>query len=218
MIVDFRRYTLKPGQLGPYTNLYGSQGYPVQVKHLGPAHGWFVSDVGPQNHVVHLWAYDSLAQMEDRRAVMAADPDWIPVRDAFKGMFAEQETRIMTMVPNLPYTRSAQKPGLADIRIYTVHHGEMSAFLSFMRDEAAVVQARHWPDNIAYLTSHIGTLNQVVHIWGHADHTERLARRQQLLADPDWQGCLKTILPRVARMETFTAVPAAFWQRDPTQE
>ena len=119
----------------------------------------------------------------------------------------------MTMVPDLPYTRAAETPGLVDIRIYTVHHGMMTDLLSFLREEAAEIQARHWPDNVAYLAGQSGRLNRVVHLWGHADHAERLARRKALLADPDWQRCLKTILPKLARMETLTGTPAPFWQR-----
>jgi len=33
--------------------------------------GFFVSDIGPLNQVVHLWAYDSLAHREAARATMA---------------------------------------------------------------------------------------------------------------------------------------------------
>jgi len=213
MIVELRRYTLKPGQLAPYLGAYGEKGYAVQRRHLGPALGWFVVDVGPQNQVVHLWTYESLAAMERQRAAMAADPDWLAIKRGMIGMFAAQETSVMTMVPNLHYTSGVETPRLVDIRTYTVHHGKLPELMQFLRDEASAIQARHWPDNVAYLASSIGALNRIVHIWGHHDHAERLARRQALLADPDWQRCLKTILPMLADMETMTAVPAPFWGR-----
>ena len=213
MIVDVRRYTLKPGHLGPYLARYGAAGYPAQTRHLGEALGWFVSDVGPQNHVLHLWGYRDAADMEARRATMAVDPDWDAVRKDFTGLFAAQETQVMTAIPGLPYTRSTAAPGLVDIRIYTLHHGTLGGFLDFLATRSAPVQARHWSDNIAYLASRTGHQNRIMHIWGHADHAERLARRQALLADPDWQDCMKTFLPMMADMQTFTAVPAPFWTR-----
>ena len=213
MIVDVRRYTLKPGNLAPYLSAYGEQGYAAQTRHLGDALGWFVADVGPQNHVLHLWGYEGLGQMEERRAAMAGDPDWIAARDGFRGLFAHQETQLMTAVEGLAYTRSNETPGLLDVRCYTLHHGKLPAFVRFLREEASAIQARHWPDNLAYLQSYSGTQNRVIHMWGHADHAERLARRQALLSDPDWQTCLKTILPMMAHMETFTATPAPFWSR-----
>lgn len=213
MIVDLRRYTLKPGQLAPYLARYGTEGYAAQSRHLGAALGWFVADVGPQNHVVHLWGFDDLATMQAQRAAMASDPDWIATRDHFKGLFEAQETRLMTAIDGLPYRRDSETPGLLDIRQYTLHHGQMQAFLTFLQDRAAAIQARHWPDNVCYLASHTGAQNQIMHIWGYADHAQRLARRQALLADPDWQDCLRTILPMMARMETLTATPAPFWTR-----
>ena len=213
MIVDVRRYTLKPGQLGSYLARYGSEGYAAQSRHLGQAVGWFVSDVGPQNHVVHLWEFDDVADMEARRTAMATDIAWIEVRKKFKGAFASQQTEIMKIVPGLPFLRAAVKPGLADIRIYTLHHGAMVDFLRVLRTGSALVQARHWTDNIAYLVSHTGQQNRIMHIWGHADHAERLARRQALLADPDWQDCMQSFLPMMVDMQTFTAVPAPFWTR-----
>ncbi len=216
MIVDLRRYTLKPGRLAFYLERYGAAGYAAQTRHLGEALGWFVVDVGPQNQVLHLWAYDSLAEMEVRRAAMAADPDWIAVRDEFKGLFETQETRQMTAVEGLAYRQDGATPGLVDIRLYTLHHGELPKFLDFLRNEAAAIQARHWRDNLCYLVSNTGAQNQIAHIWGHADHAQRLERRQALLSDPDWRNCMKTILPMMARMETMTATPAPFWTR-PTQ-
>lgn len=213
MIVDFRRYTLKPGRLPGYLDGYGGAGYCAQIRHLGPALGWFAVDVGPQNQVAHLWRYDSLADMEARRNAMAADPDWLAARDGFKGQFAQQETEVMAVVDGLPYAASADTPGLVDIRRYTLHHGELPSLLSFLREQAAAIQARHWPDNLCYLSSLAGAQNQIVHIWGHPDHSTRLERRRALLADPDWRRCLETILPKVARMETMTATPTPFWSR-----
>lgn len=213
MIVDVRRYTLKPGQLATYLSRYGTDGYQAQSRHLGGALGWFVADVGPQNHVLHLWAYENATDMEARRGAMATDPEWVAVRSDFKGLFAEQDTEVMKVIPGLPYTRSAMVPGLVDVRLYTLHHGEMPAFLDLLATRSARVQTRHWPDNIAYLVSQTGKQNRILHLWGHADHAERLARRQALLADPDWQDCMKTFLPMMADMQTFTAIPAPFWTR-----
>lgn len=215
MIVDVRNYSLKPGQLASYLARYGADGYHAQIRHLGGALGWFVADVGPQNHVLHLWGYDDASEMETRRTVMAHDPDWIAVRRDFKGIFAGQETEVMKVIPNLPYTRADTVPGLVDVRIYTLHHGELPAFLDLLATRSALVQARHWPDNIAYLVSQTGRQNRIMHLWGHTDHAERLARRQSLLADPDWQDCMKIFLPMIADMLTFTATPAPFWSRKP---
>ena len=77
MIIDHRTYAVKPGRLYDYLKLYEAEAYPLQLKHLGRNVGWYVSnDIGPLSQVVHMWAYDSLADREARRNALAADPAW----------------------------------------------------------------------------------------------------------------------------------------------
>ncbi len=80
MIVDLRTYTMVPGRLGAFLELYQSEGLPIQLKHLGKPIGYFVTVVGTLNQVVHLWGYESMADRERRRGAMEADPAWIAYR------------------------------------------------------------------------------------------------------------------------------------------
>jgi hypothetical protein len=84
VIVDLRRYTLKPGLLSAYLSVYLELGLPVQRRHLGEPLGYFLSEVGELNQVVHLWGYQSHADRETRRAAMEADPDWGGYRRALE--------------------------------------------------------------------------------------------------------------------------------------
>ena len=77
MIIDHRTYAVKIGRLNDYLKLYETEAYPLQLKYLGRNVGWYVSnDIGPLSQVVHMWAYDSLADREARRNALAADPSW----------------------------------------------------------------------------------------------------------------------------------------------
>ena len=75
-IVDLRVYTLQVGKLAEYFRIYEGDGLATQVKHLGRCIGYYQSDIGTLNQVVHLWAYESIQDRETRRARMAADPAW----------------------------------------------------------------------------------------------------------------------------------------------
>ena len=213
-VVDMRRYRLWPGRLPEYLERYGSAGYRAQVAMLGPACGWFVTDVGAQNEVVHLWGYPSRGEMEKRRSRLAVDPAWTEVRDTFKGLFAAQETQLLAPVADLPLTTATRTPGLVDIRIYTLRHGELMRFIDLYRSRGAPIQWRHWPDSLGYFQVLSGPLNRIVHIWGHADHAERLQRRRALMANPQWRAYLADALPLFADMASSTATPAPFWQRE----
>jgi hypothetical protein len=76
MIVDHRTYELQPGRLRDFLALYEKEGLPVQKKHLGNLIGFFSTEVGNVNEIVHIWGYEDLADRTKRRAAMAADPAW----------------------------------------------------------------------------------------------------------------------------------------------
>lgn len=61
MIVELRTYTVKPLHTGDFLLLYEQAALPLQKKYLGHMIGFFVSELGPLNQVVHLWGFDSLA-------------------------------------------------------------------------------------------------------------------------------------------------------------
>lgn len=97
MIVDLRIYTCKPGRLAEFVRLYQDHGWDLQRKYLGRCLGWYTVVEGPLNQVVHLWAYDSQADREARRAAMAADPEWQDYlrRSAEAGLLVSQENRML---------------------------------------------------------------------------------------------------------------------------
>ena len=38
--------------------------------------GWFYTIIGPITQVIHIWAYESLAHMEEAKGNVEADPRW----------------------------------------------------------------------------------------------------------------------------------------------
>jgi hypothetical protein len=102
MIVDERTYTLHPGKLREWMALYEKEGLPVQSRILGRLVGFFVTEVGTLNQIVHLWAYDSFAERERRRAEMAADPQWQGYLAKVGPLLQKMENRILTPLPFSP--------------------------------------------------------------------------------------------------------------------
>ena len=76
MIVEMRTYTVKPLRTPDFLALYERAALGLQQKYLGHLIGFFVSELGELNQVVHLWGYESLAERERRRAEMMQDPGW----------------------------------------------------------------------------------------------------------------------------------------------
>ena len=76
MIIDLRIYTTKPNRTADFVAIYKQHAWPLQQQYLGRCLGWTTTIEGQLNQVVHMWAYDSQADREARRAAMAKDPGW----------------------------------------------------------------------------------------------------------------------------------------------
>ncbi|GAB2889168.1 NIPSNAP family protein [Paralcaligenes sp. KSB-10] len=95
MIFEHRTYTVAHGQMDSYLARYEEFALPLQLKHLGRLLGFFVSEIGPLNQVLHIWVYDDLADRERRRAALDADPAWHAFKQTNRGTFVEQNVKIM---------------------------------------------------------------------------------------------------------------------------
>jgi NIPSNAP len=104
VIVDLRTYTVVPGRLKAFLEMYETEGLPIQLRHLGKPIGYFTTEIGTQNQVVHMWGYESMADREKRRAAMEADPAWSAYRQksAASGNLQYQENKILKSVSFSP--------------------------------------------------------------------------------------------------------------------
>jgi hypothetical protein len=97
LIIDHRTYTVRPGTLAEYVKAYETEGYAIQTRHLGKPFGWFTStDIGPLNQIVHMWAYDDLADRASKRAAMQADPEWQAYLKKVQPLLVSAENKILT--------------------------------------------------------------------------------------------------------------------------
>lgn len=76
MIVEMRTYVLHPGQQVRFLALMEQEGIALERPILGRMLGFYTSDIGALNQVVHMWGYDSHAERDRRRAELAASAPW----------------------------------------------------------------------------------------------------------------------------------------------
>ena len=95
MIVEERVYTIIPGKVAEYLANYEQHGKPIHWKYLGEPVGWFVTETGDLNQVVHWWRYASMAEREEKRAALYADPAWNAYREQAGARVMHQTARLM---------------------------------------------------------------------------------------------------------------------------
>ena len=99
MYVEERMYRLKIGAVAEYCRIYEELGMKAQLRHLPHMVGYYFTEVGEINLVVHMWAYDSLDQREKCRAGMQADAEWKEYLAKNRHLMVSQKTRIMKCAP-----------------------------------------------------------------------------------------------------------------------
>ena len=97
-VVDLRIYTIRRRGMPQYLKLFEELALPLALKYLGEPLGYYVTQIGPLNQVVHLWGFANLADMEQRQAALAGDPGFANYLTATDGLVIAQEDRIMRTV------------------------------------------------------------------------------------------------------------------------
>ena len=107
MLLDVRTYTCRPGTIKAHLEIYEKYGLAPQKRHLGEPLAYLITETGPINTYIHIWAYESAADREKKRAAMQADPDWQDYlrRSAEAGYLVNQENRLMTPASFAPIKR-----------------------------------------------------------------------------------------------------------------
>ena len=95
MVYEMRVYTLQPGKVPEFQALIEQEALPVISKYSKLV-GWWSTEVGPLNEVVHIWAYEDLAHRTRTREAQGADPQLQALRPKAQAMIVSQYNKILT--------------------------------------------------------------------------------------------------------------------------
>jgi hypothetical protein len=95
LIVEERTYHVHTGKLGEVVRLYAEEGTEIQQRVLGRLVGAFTVDIGDLSSIVQMWAYDSFADREQRRALLQADEAWRAFLPRLQPLIHTQRNRIL---------------------------------------------------------------------------------------------------------------------------
>jgi hypothetical protein len=95
MFYELRTYRLKNGAVPAYLKVVEDEGIDIQRQHLGELVGYFFSEIGPINEIVHIWAFASLDDRERRRAALATAPRWQSFLPKIRDLIEVAENKIM---------------------------------------------------------------------------------------------------------------------------
>lgn len=94
MIYEMRTYTLHPGKVPEFEALIECEALPHLTKHAKLV-GWWSTEIGPLNEIVHLWAYEDMGHRERSRKQQASDPTLAAFRPKAQRLVLRQENKIL---------------------------------------------------------------------------------------------------------------------------
>lgn len=97
MLIEERCYVLN-AEYTPamYLEAYRKSGaLDLQTKTLGRLLGYFVTEIGELNAVVHLWGYESFEDRSHRRALLSAEPLWQDYLVSIRPMLKSMNNRLL---------------------------------------------------------------------------------------------------------------------------
>lgn len=206
MIHELRIYTLWPGKVPAFFKLVEDMAIPVRGDDYGKLEGYWFTEFGTLNQVVHLWSHADMNARQDARDRLAQNKDWMTqVVPEVLPMIRAQHVRLMH--PRLPLKPPSSTGNVYEYRYYTTRLGKAPEFIAKI-SEAMPVRERH-SQNVCLWHSETPDPNEVSHLWVYDDLNARAAARAAAQQDPDWQAFLGVGGPLLEEMKSIVLNPAS---------
>lgn len=206
MIYDLRTYTLKPRSVPAVGKMF-EEAMPTRTKY-SPLGGFFHTDVGPLNQVVHIWQYKDLDEMQRVRTEAAADPSgmWPP-----KGLAAHMAIQASELIVPAPFMEDwdgPQKLGeLYELRIYDLVAGTRPEVMKAW--ESKIDGRRAYSPLVGcWVSAGMGGVgNKLYHLWAYESFEQRAKVRAETSAKGIWPSDDGR---NYLRQENKLLIPASF--------
>lgn len=206
MIYELRTYTLKPGTIGEVAKNSGTVARGIRGDNYGKLLGYWMTEVGPLNQVIHLWEYESLNERARLRAELGKNARWtgeyLPL---IRPNLLRQDIRLMNAViaPVAPSTTG----NLYELRNYRVKPTMMKDWVSHFTE--ALPAREKYSKIVGLWSTEAGQPNEVCHIWAYPSFDARMKARGGAAADPTWQTFLPKSGPLIDEMHSTLMIPSA---------
>jgi hypothetical protein len=207
MIYELRTYTVKPGTIGDMVKAASTVSRDVRGDNFGKLEGYWSTDIGPLNQVMHMWSYSDYAERTRLRGELAKNPRWVgEYLPLIRPLLMRQDVRLLNAVraPVAP----ASTGNIYEFRNYRAK--PLGAAKQWLDAFTAVLPAREKYSKIVGLwQTEAGQPNEVCHLWAYPDLNARVEARANVMKDPAWQEFLKIGSPLLEEMHSTIMLPAS---------
>ncbi len=206
MINELRIYTVKAGTVAEVAKNSGEIARAIRGDNYGKLEGYWLTEIGPLNQVVHLWSYKDLNERARLRDELSKNERWtkdyLPLA---RGNIIRQDIRLMN--PIIEPRQPASAKNIYELRTYRTKVG---AVKEWTRHFTEALPIREKYSKISGLwNTEAGQPNEVVHLWAYPDLNARTEARGAVAKDPGWHEFLKKAGGLLEELHTMVMIPAA---------
>jgi hypothetical protein len=207
MLYEMRTYTTLVGGVGVLLEANEKIGRPIRGDNYGVLEGYWSTEIGGLNKVVHLWRYDSIEERERLRAELGRHPDWtgkyVP---AIRPQLVKQEIRFLNAIREPK--RPAKAGNLYEFRVYRLQPGKAGEWLAAVKE---MLPAREKYSECVFMWGQQAPdPNEVCHLWAYPSFEARLEARKAAAADPAFQKFAAFARPFTQEQASTLLLPASF--------
>jgi hypothetical protein len=206
MLYELRTYTLKPGSIGEMVKAASTVSRDIRGNDFGKLEGYWSTEIGPLNQVMHMWSYADFNERARLRAELAKNPRWtgeyLPL---IRPLLVRQDIRLLNALraPVAP----ASAGNIYELRNYRAKPG--GAVRQWLDAFQAALPAREKYSKIVGLwQTEAGQPNEVCHLWAYKDLNARAEARGAAMKDPAWQEFIGKGTPLLDEMHSTIMLPA----------
>ncbi|NKB49063.1 MAG: hypothetical protein GKS02_06825 [Alphaproteobacteria bacterium] len=228
MVIEYRAYTMKPGNLGKFYQAQVERGFDGVMAPLmrDCLIGYFATVSGPNEQLVHLYAMDDLEDWRKRYADIYVLPEMQPYFEMVRPLMLKQENKFLTPAPidaisPLYGAGRDWRPGgttLADLQrvpnllveeqTISLVPGGLPKYWAAYEEHALAAISPLETNWIGCFFILIGGLHQVFNFWYFDDMADRQRRHNAVAMNPRWQAFLDQIRPLVVGRDSKLMTPA----------
>ena len=207
MIYELRTYTMKAGTVAETAKNAGTLGREIRGDTYGKLEGYWMTEIGPLNQVMHLWSFSDLNERARLRGELSKNKRWtgeyVPL---IRDKLVRQDIRLLNGI--IAPTKPAKDGNIYELRNYRARPGgAVGQWIGHFREALPVRET--YSKICALFQTEAGQPNEVCHLWAYADLNARAAARAAATADKDWQAFLAKGMPLLEEMHSAILLPAA---------
>lgn len=207
MLHELRTYTALPGAIPDVLKANEEVGRKVRGDDYGVLEGYWYTEMGPLNQVMHLWRYDSFEERARLRGELGKVEGWtkeyVP---RLRPLLTQQSTRFLinTKAIAAPETQG----NFYEFRNYRVKPGTakawMDAFLGVMPTR------EKYSKNVGAWITEGPNPNEVCHMWAYQSLEERANARAGIAQEDAWKAFVEKGRDYLEEMHSTMLIPSNF--------